>query len=107
MRIGLFFATTNPYATPEFLAAAAAGAEEGGFSAVWVGEHAVLVDEYESRYPYNETGTLALGRNPGVFDPFPALTVAAMATTTLEVGTSILLIGERPDAVVRAIEEFL
>ena len=39
MRIGLFFATTNPYATPEFLAAAAAGAEEGGFSSVWVGEH--------------------------------------------------------------------
>ena len=73
----------------------AAAAESLGFDSLWVPEHIVFFDDYESRYPYNESGTLALGREPGVFDPFPALTVAALATTTLEVGTSILLIGER------------
>jgi probable F420-dependent oxidoreductase len=73
----------------------AAAAESLGFDSLWVPEHIVFFDDYDSRYPYNETGTLALGRNPGVFDPFPALTVAALATTTLEVGTSVMLIGER------------
>src|SRR3954471_15872717 len=56
----------------------AATAESLGFDSLWVPEHIVFFDDYESRYPYNETGALALGRNPGVFDPFPTLTAAAL-----------------------------
>src|SRR5262249_26307655 len=70
-------------------------AEAVGFESLWVPEHVVFFDEYDSRYPYNETGTLNLGSNPGIFDPFLALTVAAVATTGLRLGTSVLLIGER------------
>lgn len=70
-------------------------AEAVGFDSLWVPEHVVFFESYESRYPYNETGTLALGSTPGVFDPFLALTAAALATTSLKVGTAVLLIGER------------
>src|SRR4051812_9863847 len=70
-------------------------AEALGFDSLWVPEHIVFFDRYESRYPYNESGVLALGQNPAIFDPIPTLTAAAIATTTLQVGTSIMLIGER------------
>lgn len=66
-----------------------------GFDSLWVPEHIVFFDTYESRYPYNESGTLALGQQPGVFDPFATLTAAGLATSSLELGTSILLLGER------------
>ena len=96
MKIGVADTFGNsPNRGAQYIKDFAATVESLGFDSLWVPEHIVFFDDYESRYPYNETGTLALGRNPGVFDPFPALTVAAMATTTLEVGTSILLIGER------------
>jgi len=52
MRVGLFVPSVAPIATPEFLTAFAGAAEDNGFASVWVGEHVVLFDEYESRYPY-------------------------------------------------------
>ena len=78
-----------------FIQEFAAKAEAVGFESLWVPEHVVFFDEYDSRYPYNESGSLDLGANPGLFDPFQSLTVAALATTTLKLGTSVLLIGER------------
>jgi len=95
VRIGLFFATTNPYATPEFLAAAAAGAEEGGFSSVWVGEHAVLVDEYESRYPYADDGKIPLRGETGLLEPFDALSFLAAVTSRVRLGTAVCLLPQR------------
>jgi probable F420-dependent oxidoreductase len=78
-----------------FIQEYASRAEALGFESLWVPEHIVFFDRYDSRYPYNESGVLDLGANPGVFDPFLALTVAAVATTRLKLGTSVLLIGER------------
>src|SRR5205814_413857 len=66
--------------------------ERLGFDSLWVPEHIVFFDTYDSRYPYNESGTLALGAEPGLFDPFPTLTAAGLATQSLLVGTSVLLI---------------
>lgn len=66
-----------------------------GYSSFWVPEHVVFFEHYESRYPYNETGTLSLGRRPGVYDPLVALTVAASVTTTLRLGTGILIVPQR------------
>ena len=78
-----------------FIQEYAARAEALGFDSLWAPEHIVFFDRYDSRYPYNESGVLDLGANPGIFDPFLALTVAALATTRLKLGTSVLLIGER------------
>jgi len=78
-----------------FIQEYAARAEALGYESLWVPEHIVFFDRYDSRYPYNESGVLDLGADPGVFDPFLALTVAAVATTRLRLGTSVLLIGER------------
>jgi len=96
MQIGLNEAFgTSPARDLSYIQEFAAEAETLGFDSLWVPEHIVFFDDYDSRYPYNESGTLRLGANPGIFDPFPTLTAAAVATTSLELGTAVLLIGER------------
>jgi probable F420-dependent oxidoreductase len=95
MRIGLFIATTNPFATPELLATVAGAAEEGGFSSVWVGEHAVLVDEYESRYPYADDGKIPLRGETGLLEPFDSLSFLAALTSRVRLGTAVCLLPQR------------
>lgn len=95
MRVGLFVATVNPIATPEFLAALAGGAEEGGFSSLWVGEHAVLIDEYESRYPYADDGKIPLTGQAGLLEPFDTLSFLAGVTSTVRLGTAVCLLPQR------------
>lgn len=73
-------------------------AEGLGYATLWMPEHVVFFDRYESRYPYNETGNLELGRRPGVYDPLVGLTVAASVTSTIRLGTSILIVPQREPA---------
>jgi probable F420-dependent oxidoreductase len=96
MHIGLSDAFGGtPARDATFIQEYASRAEALGYESLWVPEHVVFFDHYDSRYPYNESGLLDVGADPGVFDPFLTLTVAAMATTRLKLGTSVLLIGER------------
>src|SRR5438132_690723 len=96
MKVGVSDAFTGtPGRDVAYVQEYSARAEEVGFESLWVPEHIVFFADYESRYPYNETGVLALGPTPGVFDPLMTLTAAGLATENLRLGTSILLIGER------------
>jgi probable F420-dependent oxidoreductase len=85
----------NPFATPELIAAFARGAEEGGFSSVWVGEHAVLVDESQSRYPYADDGKVPLSGESGLLEPFDSLAFLAAVTTRVRLGTAVCLLPQR------------
>jgi alkanesulfonate monooxygenase SsuD/methylene tetrahydromethanopterin reductase-like flavin-dependent oxidoreductase (luciferase family) len=51
MRIGLYTFNINPVASPEFMAELGRGAEERGFSTIWLPEHVVTFDEHASRCP--------------------------------------------------------
>ena len=65
MRLGLFIPSVSPIATPEYLGAFAEAAEEGGFASIWMGEHVVNFDDYESRYPYSDDGRIGLPPETG------------------------------------------
>src|SRR5262245_2184968 len=95
MRIGLFTPVGNPFATPEYMQALGAGTEERGFHSLWVAEHVVLFDEYESRYPYAEDGRIPARGDAGFLDPFEALAFLAAGTKTLRLGTGICLVPQR------------
>jgi probable F420-dependent oxidoreductase len=96
MKIGLFLATINPIATPEYVAAFARGAEERGFDSLWVGEHALLFDDYASAYPYSPDGKLiGLTGESGMLDPFLALAWAAAATREIKLATGICVLPQR------------
>jgi probable F420-dependent oxidoreductase len=76
----------------------AQAAEALGFHSLWVPEHIVFFEHYESQYPYPpEPGSdkppqLPVGARPALFDPLLTCQALAMHTTTLRVGTAVALV---------------
>jgi probable F420-dependent oxidoreductase len=95
MKVGLFAPLTNPFATPEYIQAMGAGAEERGFDSIWMAEHVVLFDEYASQYPYAADGRIPVPTESGMLDPFAALSFLAACTKTIRLGTGICLVPQR------------
>lgn len=96
MKLGLMFANTGWGAGPEGAFAVAQAAEEGGFESVWTVEHTVVPSGYESKYPYDASGKMAGGAEEfDLPDPLVWLTWVAARTTTLKLGTGILILPQR------------
>ena len=62
--------------------AVASAAEHCGFATLWAGEHVVMVDRSESRYPYSDDGVIAVPAHADWLDPMIALGFAAAASST-------------------------
>ncbi len=95
MRIDLWLPTANPFCTPELLALVAEEAEARGVGTIWVGEHVVLFDEYRSSYPYAADGKLPTGPETGLLEPLTTLSFLAAHTSTVRLGTAMLLLPQR------------
>ena len=78
MRVGIHLPQYGRASGPEAIARAAVRAEELGFADVWVSDH--IVQPAAQGYP-----------SPHLFDPFLTLTWAAAATTSIGIGTSVLV----------------
>lgn len=95
MKIDVWVPTASPFTTPELLAALGAEAERRGIGTIWVGEHVVLFDEYASSYPYAEDGKIPAAPDTGLLEPLATLTYLAAHTTTVRLGTAMLLLPQR------------
>lgn len=95
MHIGLFAPVGNPFADSDYVRVLGTAAEERGFRSLWAGEHAVLFDEYQSRYPYAADGRIPVSGEAGLVDPFPLLSFLAAATRTIRLGTAVCLVPQR------------
>jgi len=95
MHIGVFAPVGNPFATPEYIHTLGAVADERGFHSLWVAEHVVLFDQYQSRYPYADSGRIPVSAENGIIDPFPLLAFLAAATRKIRLGTGICLVPQR------------
>ena len=95
IRIGIFAALVNPFATPDYLNTLGPAAEERGFHSIWVAEHVVLFDGYASRYPYAADGRIPAGGESGMLEPFSALSFLAASTSRIRLGTGICLVPQR------------
>ncbi len=69
MQLGLFLPTASPFADADWLKAVATETEERGIDAIWIPEHVVQFDDYESRYPYSPDGKIPTGPNRGCSSP--------------------------------------
>jgi len=69
--------------------------EDMGFESIWAVDHVVMCPEYESRYPYDPSGRSPFHENVIQPDPLIWLTWVASATTTLRLGTGILILPQR------------
>src|SRR3954468_2174714 len=95
MEIGLFAPLGNGNATAEILRTLGREAEDRGFESIWVAEHVVLFDDYESQYPYSPDGKFPGGPGVGMLEPFSTLSYLAAITSTVRLGTGIVLLPQR------------
>jgi len=95
MDIGLFVPLGAANATPEVMRTLGREAEERGFESIWVPEHVVMFDDYDSSYPYSPDGRFPGGSDTGLLEPFTALTYLAAVTNRVRLGTAICLIPQR------------
>lgn len=97
MRIGMasYFGTT-PRRDFAFVRDFAVCTEELGFTTMYAPEHVVFFPSYTSKYPYSADGKPNWGPDAAAYDPLFVCAAAALATTTLRVATSVLILPERP-----------
>lgn len=94
MRFGLHALGIGTGARPEIIRAVSGAAEAAGFATLWAGEHVVMVDQPQSRYPYSGDGRIAVPAAADWLDPLLALTFAAAVTSRIGLATGILLLPE-------------
>jgi len=95
MDVGVFVPLGNGNATAEILRAVGHEVEDRGFESIWVPEHVVLFDDYESQYPYSPDGKFPGGAESGMLEPLQALTYLAAVTDRVRLGTGICLVPQR------------
>ena len=76
-------------------------AEALGFDSVWVADHIITPRTIQSRYPYSPTGSFPLDADAPLLEPLTVLSYAAACTTTIRLGTAVLVLPHR-NAVVLA-----
>lgn len=95
MEVGVFVPLGNGNATPEIMRAVGREVEDRGFESIWVPEHVVLFDDYESEYPFSPDGKFPGGGDTGMLEPLTALTYLAAVTDRVRLGTGICLVPQR------------
>jgi probable F420-dependent oxidoreductase len=68
-------------------------AEELGFESVWIGEHIIVPEAIESPYPHADRPPF--GANTRFLEPIAALCSVAAVTSTIRLGTGVLVLPAR------------
>ena len=95
MKFDLWIPTASPMTTADLLGAVASESEERGIATLWVGEHVVTFDQYASRYPYAADGRMPAPSGSGLLEPMVTLSYLAARTSTVRLGTAMLLLPQR------------
>ena len=95
MKFGIGFANILHWTTAQGAVEFGQAAEAAGFDSIWTVEHVVYPDSYASEYPYDPTGRMPMTPDTPLPDPLIWLTWVATATTTLRLGTGILILPQR------------
>lgn len=99
LKLGVMFAS-SAWNLPNQIAEAVTLCEGFGVESVWAVEHVMTPLRPTSAYPYSETGELR-GLNDAVLcDPVVWLTYAAALSSTLRLGTGIMILPQRHPAYV-------
>lgn len=69
--------------------------ERLGFASLWVPDHVVFFDHYDSPYPHTDDGTIDFKPDQGLLEPAMALLAAAQVTERIRLGTSVEILTVR------------
>lgn len=92
MKFGLI--PVNIGVQPDQMVGLAQLAEGSGFESVWTFEHVIVPVDYDSKYPYNDSGKMGTPPETILIDPFVALSAIAAATKTLRLGTGVNILSQ-------------
>lgn len=95
MKIGLqgFFA--GQAASAAHMAKTARLVEDANFHSLWMPEHVLLFEDYDSPYPYSKDGKVPLEPQNVPIEPFTALSFLAGQTSRIRLGTGITILPQR------------
>ncbi|MFV8316908.1 LLM class F420-dependent oxidoreductase [Mycobacterium sp. 23] len=100
MQLGLHALGIGSGADRTVIDAVASAADDHGFATLWAGEHVVMVDDSTSRYPYSDSGVIAVPAEADWLDPMIALSFAAAASSRIRLATGVLLLPEHNPVIV-------
>lgn len=93
MKFGLRYCNTGRYVDPAAAVELVQAGEEAGFESAWTIEHTVVPANYASAYPYSPDGKMAGGVDDlPLPDPLIWMAFVASATSTIRLGTAILIL---------------
>jgi probable F420-dependent oxidoreductase len=95
VKFGIMFANVLGFGDPGGAIELGQAAEASGFESLWTVEHVVVPKGYQSEYPYAEGGRMPGPENMPLCDPLMWLTYVAAATTTIRLGTGVLILPQR------------
>jgi probable F420-dependent oxidoreductase len=78
----------------EHMVGLASVAENLGFESVWTFEHVIVPMDYDSKYPYNDSGKMGADPEANFVDPLIALTAIAAQTKHLRLGTGVNILSQ-------------
>ena len=70
-------------------------AETLGYHSIWLGDHIVIPEQIVAPYPYTKDGSFGFARNCPWPDPFVLLAAIGVATKTILLGTSVVIVPYR------------
>ncbi len=92
MKFGIMFANVGPMGTAAGAKAIGQTAEAAGFESLWTVEHPLVPVGYESSYPYSPTGKMPGPESSDIPDTLIWLAFVAAATSTIRLGTGVLIL---------------
>ena len=95
MKVGIAFANILNFGTPEGSIKFAQSAEKAGVDSLWTVEHVIYPSNYDSEYPYDTSGKMMMAPDTDLTDPLIWLTWLAANTSSIRLGTGILILPER------------
>jgi probable F420-dependent oxidoreductase len=96
MKVGIRIPGAGPWAGPDAISEVSRYAEKIGFDSLFMTDHVALPTKVETPYPYTTDGKFLWAPETPYLDCLTALTWAAAATETVELGTSCLILPWRP-----------
>jgi len=95
MKVGIAFANILNFGTPDGSIQFAQAAEKAGVESLWTVEHVIYPSSYDSKYPYDPSGQMAMAPDTDLTDPLIWLTWLAANTSSIRLGTGIIILPER------------
>lgn len=96
MKFGLHYSLgVGTHPTIEDYLRVAQQAEALGYRTIWLGDHIVIPERIVAPYPYTKDGSVGFARNSPWPDPFVLLAAIGVATKTILLGTSVVIVPYR------------